>query len=480
MQEKKIRWKTSLLPFSIYLCFFIFLTSCDNGKYGPPPPPDYTSDIAPGDISDELVARIYFDATLSMQGFVVPGSTHYTQMCPYLESVVVSGWEDGTVDFFRFGEQVEPIDRNTYLNVAHIDFYENENINRETFIQKIIDYENPLGGDEIEIDNTPETATETDASSTPEASTEVVAPAQEINERQTESRLVVIVTDLFQDNSDINLLVTQLKEKYIKNGLEVGLFGLRSQFDGTVYDTGIGEAPIVHRSDPQEPKTFRPFYLLVLGKYTDIAHYFDRLTANEFPEAQTIIFSRYLVSPLLSFSGASIEPPENLNGKTFVRSEDPRLEQFQITKGSNPAKISATLKYTLLPHAMFFDANTFEPSINAKHAPMGETKRNPDAEECLKVLSTLSKNEDGNELTVEFNIASSTLPSKAVYLYEVTLSPGIDTYRAPDWCSDWDMGSERNGSKTLNLVNFVRDLSQVTAREHRPKIAKFHFYIEKR
>ena len=42
------------------------------------------------------------------------------------------------------------------------------------------------------------------------------------------------------------------------------------------------------------------------------------------------------------------------------------------------------------------------------------------------------------------------------------------------------MGTARDGSKTLNLVNFVRDLSQVTARMHRPIIAKFHCYIEKR
>ena len=246
-----------------------------------------TFDITPGDISDRLIARICFDATLSMQGFVVPRSTRYTQMCPYLESVIVSGWRDGKVDFFRFGEQVESIDRGTYLKAGSVDFYDDKNINRETFIQKIIDYEDQLDGGQME------------ASKISEASTE------EVNESRKENRLVVIVTDLFQDNSDINLLVNQLKGK-IKNGFEVGLFGLRSQFDGTVYDTGIGEAPMPYQSDPKDPETFRPFYLLVLGRYADIAHYFDRLKANN-PDAKTIIFSRYLVSPLLSFDGAKIK-----------------------------------------------------------------------------------------------------------------------------------------------------------------------------
>ncbi|MCY4553651.1 MAG: hypothetical protein OXC79_08250 [Candidatus Poribacteria bacterium] len=79
MQEKEIRWKTSFLLLSIYLCFFIFSIGCDHE----PVPPDFNPDpeITPGDISDKLIARIYFDATLSMPGFVVPGSTHYTRIC---------------------------------------------------------------------------------------------------------------------------------------------------------------------------------------------------------------------------------------------------------------------------------------------------------------------------------------------------------------------------------------------------------------
>ena len=142
------------------------------------------------------------------------------------------------MDFFRFGEQVESINRNTYLQAGSVDFYEDENIYRETFIQKIIDYEDQLVSEQMKAPNRPEALTETEVSSTPKESTEAVTPTEEVNESRKEGRLVVIVTDLFQDRGDINLLVTQLKEKYIKKGLEVGLFGLRSQFDGTVYDTG--------------------------------------------------------------------------------------------------------------------------------------------------------------------------------------------------------------------------------------------------
>ena len=445
----------------------------------PAPPESLSSDLPP--ISDKLVARIYFDATLSMQGFVVPNSTHYARICPYLESVIVSGWRDGKVDFFRFGEQVEPIDRNTYLQAGHADFYEQEHIYRETFIQKVIDYEDQLARNKTEGITISEVSTEMEVPNTPEELTETVPPTEEVNAEKKEGELVIIVTDLFQDKGDINLLVAQLKEKYIKNGIKVGFFGLRSQFDGTVYDTGIGQAPLPYRSNPNNPETFRPFYLLVLGKHTDIAHYFDRLKLNGFTEAKTIIFSQYLVSPLLSFEEASISP-KNLNEMTHVSSEDPRLKQYEIVRSSDPAKISAEgLAYNPLRHAMFFDSNTFDASVIAKCKldPNGVDEVSQEAQECLQVTSTLSENEDGNKLSVAFSLQSSSLES-AVYLYKVTLSPKIDSYRAPEWCSKWDMGNERNGAKTLNLVNFVRDLSQVTAREHLPIIAKFHCYIGKR
>ena len=470
MQEKEIRWKTSFLPFFIYLCFFIFVTSCENGTITSIPElPDNSSDLTPGDISDRLIARIYFDATLSMQGFVIPGSTHYTQICPYLESAIVSGWKEGKADFFRFGERVETIDRHTYLKVRHADFYKEENIYQETFIQKIIDYEDRLVRNQESINHTPE------------ESTEITTSVKEVNESSTEHRLVVIVTDLFQDNSDINLLVTQLKEKYIQSGLEIGLFGLRSQFDGTVYDIGIGQEPLRYKSNPGDPETFRPFYILVLGRHADIAHYFHRLKINN-PDSKTIIFSQYLVTPLLSFHDATSIETNNLNKEISNKNiRDSRVKQFRIVDSSIAAEIFAKLKYVPLPQAMFFDSKRFEVSVTAKHAPKGATEISLEAQECLEVTPTFSRGEDDNELSVDFSLDSRSLPrGKVIYLYEVTLRPEIDTYRAPDWCSDWDMGDARDGSKTLNLVNFVRDLSQVTAREHRPKIAQFHCYIGKR
>ena len=471
MQQKEITWKTNFFTIFICLCFFIFIASCSDEKDGIPDFDPETSNTTPGGISKSLVARIYFDATLSMQGFVVPDATAYTRICPYLESIVKIGWENEKVNFFRFGEKVESIDRSIYLQAGYKTFYEKEHIYRETFIEKVIDYEKKLGED-----------------GTVNGNTSKDAPEGVISEKATENSLVVIVTDLFQAEGDINRLVNKLKreyinkEQYIKNEIDVGLFGLRSQFKGTVYDTGIGQAPMPYESDPKDPETFRPFYLLVLGKHADIARYFDRIKENGFPEAQTVIFSRYLVNPLLSFDGEEeIIKTDNLNRRIInpKHSQTARLKQYEIVDNSKPAAISVKMEYKPLPHAMFFYSDIFETSIIAKCKDDEETTIRR-AEACLEVKPTLSKNNDSNELNIEFSLNSQSLPRKTVYLYEVTLSPNMDTFQAPEWCSDWDMGDERNGAKTLNLVNFVRDLSLVTAQMHRPQIAKFHCYIKKR
>ena len=431
--------KARSLQFSIYLCFLIFLVGCEScdGTSSAPDPPDI--DIIPPP-SDKLTVRIYFDATVSMQGFVVANPwTHYTRILSYLESVVLSGWTDGKADFYRFGTQVEPIDRATYLQVAAPGFYDDREINQETLIQEVIDYETKKGADFDEANS-----------------------------------LVVIVTDLFQAKNDVNLLVAHLKEKYLREDLAVGLLGVRSQFDGIIYDIGLGSDPVPYRSDMENPESFRPFHLLVLGRYADIAHYFDRLTASGFPEAKTVIFSRHLVNSLVSSESASIGSIENLVlVESLVRPPEARLKQFRIRTNSDTAKFSATLEYTPLPHAMSFDLNPLESVVIAKHVPAGQTEESPAAQKCLKVSPMLL-----DELTVDVSIARD-LP-KGIYLYEVILSPKIDGYRLPVWCADWDMGQVFDGSKTRNLGNFVETLSQATAKVHQPKIAKLDFYIQKK
>ncbi len=456
--------KTSFCLFSISLFVLLLLTSCNNELTTPDPP--IKVELSPGDPSEKLLARIYFDASASMQGFVVPNTSQYKSILRPLESVITSGWRNGKAEFYRFGEQVTPIDRDGYLMADSEDFY----TELKTYIQKIFEYEEQLVSKNINNASN----NSIDGGPSP----------NKVNDIREEDSLVVIVTDLFQDKQDVNLLVTQLRDKYInkeKKGQALGLLGLRSEFDGRVYN--LGTSPILYRSTPGKPETFRPFYLLVIGRHADIAHYFDRLIANGFTDAQTLIFSQYLVDSLLSFENATIEQLVNLNRVSIAEKPDPQVKEYRITDKNKPSQISAKLKFQFLSYVMPFDSEKFEVNIIAEYKPdsKGKNEISLDAQKCLKVISTHSKNDEDNELNVGFNLDSGSLPDeRKIYLYEVTLSPGIDTFKEPDWCSQWDMEDERNGAKTLNLVNFIRGLSQATTLIHEPIIAKFHFYIEKR
>ena len=469
--------KIEFLQFFIYLCFLVLITSCDviQDKGLDVPPLPNIPNTTLGEVSDVLTAHIYLDATESMQGFVKRGSTCYTKIHPHLESAITTGsWSDTKVKFFRFGTKVERIiDRNLFLEATQPKFYTKAGIFEETKIEKVIDFE------------TQKATVNEKANISVEGQAEHIKPEEKIGNDKEGNRLVVIVTDLFQDKTDIGLLVNKLKEKYIKHNLNIGLFGLRSHFDGEIFDMGPGTTTLTYQSDPDNPKTRRPFYLLVLGKHADIAHYFDNLIASGFTEAETVIFSQHLVSPLLTFKEESEDAikRKNVNFDTFNRSQDRRLKQFSIAKASDSIKISTELEYTPLAHAMSFNPESLEVSVIAKYKLAEQTEKNALAQKCLEVAPTLFLEDETtsklNRFTIDFKLTPQCLAKKkTIYLYKVTVQPKINRYEAPSWCSKWNMESKQDGSKTVNLFNFARDLTRITAQKYHPKIAHFYFYIK--
>lgn len=105
-ETKLFRFESKFLLYAINLCILISLTSCNN-NLRPPDPPDSITEHSPVDISESLVARIYFDASASMEGFVVPSSTQYKNILRPLESVIESGWRDGKDKFSVLGNRLD-------------------------------------------------------------------------------------------------------------------------------------------------------------------------------------------------------------------------------------------------------------------------------------------------------------------------------------------------------------------------------------
>lgn len=438
--------KSRILIISVCICFLLVNVKCAKEKVPPPPPPDPVDALE--DISEKLIARIFVDATVSMEGFVVPGSsTNYAQIFQYLESAVVGGWRDEEVKFYKFGTEALPIQRSQYLRAAQRGFYHDPQVNKETYIQKVIEYDS-----------------ETDGSA---------------------GELTVILTDLFQDESDVTLLVAKLKDEYIQKALAVGVLGLRGQFDGMVYDVGIDASYFPYCSS-EDPESFRPFYLLMLGKHADIARYFEQLKASGLSfisEDNFIIFSRHLVDHLSSFEDGSMESIDNLvEFSKLVPSgfRDKRFKQFRVRGDSENAEFEATLKYNPLPYAMLFESKGLKPEIIAeqlqgnKFVDSTEAARSFSIED-IRILGS------GSDVKISFSakLTPSSLSYGGIYRYEVILRPEASAYRTPTWCMEWDMGATLDGCKTLNLNRFLSDLQRATVQIHRPKVAKFYCYIQR-
>jgi len=447
----KLTIPSYLYSISVVLFIIVSTSGCGRQVVPPPPQPDPSDILEP--VSHTLTVRIFLDATLSMKGFVVPGpSTLYAQTLQRLESPAVGGWNTVALRFYKFGTQVLSLERSAFLRAAvDTDFYLDPEVFRETQIQKVIDHEDE---DKEDPDST-----------------------------NSNSTLTVIVTDLFQTDADVTLLVTKLKEKCVRKNLAVGILALKSQYDGIIYDVGMNADAFQYRSN-ENPESFRPFYLLLLGTHADIAHYFEqlKLTGLSFSEeANLMIFSRHLVNPLTSFNQLTrIHSIQNLKETRRIISSDVKndqVKQFLIHGNPLTATFAFSSGYQALPYAISFTPTDLKIEVTAQKHPENQLVANEGAANSIEIHQMPI---DTTEISLSVKLSPQSLPGKGIYVYRVVLRPRASAYQMPDWCSQWDMGTDlQNGSKTLNLNRFLTDLWQATYQIHQPKMAQFYLYFQK-
>ena len=172
-----------------FLCF----VGCDSPPQISVPPPARQQGDNLSKISDEIKINLFIDATESMKGFVGVGSpTNYMQVIRNLDSLVVNGWKKCSIVFYKFGSHVQQLNGRDHLKALDKTFYQQSGLSSDTQIDKV------LANDGIYQKNT----------------------------------LNLIVTDLFQKDSDAVLLTKLLKEKCLTKGLAIGIIGVKSQFSG--------------------------------------------------------------------------------------------------------------------------------------------------------------------------------------------------------------------------------------------------------
>jgi hypothetical protein len=275
--------------------------------------------------ADSLSCSVFLDATLSMEGFVEVSAkkqaagTRYEQVMEGIRRALTTGWPRSNIEFQRFGTQIEksPVDPVAALRPS---FYENPDF------KKITKIELPL---------------------------EQAAPG----------KLVLIITDLFQDQSDIAVLIAALKQHAIGR-FTVGIIGIRSSFRGEIYDITAAHYHVHYEG-------FRPFYVLAVGPTMDVARFLQefRRTLNlSPPEIQMVMVSPSPVPIPFGFGqndSGVLEVREPLRtASEFAPSNVIELELPRHRSGK--PEFSASIPFGALRFGLTIDPNEFAWRVSSR------------------------------------------------------------------------------------------------------------------
>ena len=204
---------------------------------------------------------IFLDGTESMKGFVSAPNNAYSRTIIQVENTLISRFSEYERRYYKFGNICVKIDREGFLSsISGVGFYNDPNIKMNTRLDSVFARIKPLN-------------------------------------------LTLIVTDLFQQDSDIAGVVQKIKERGIPSNMSIGFIGVLSEFKGMVYD--------VSPKGLQYPfQGKRPFYIIAVGEYDDLCKLFDCIKSdNSLSDEKLeflIISSRFTKEPI-SFYDSNIK-----------------------------------------------------------------------------------------------------------------------------------------------------------------------------
>lgn len=376
-----------------------------------------------------------------MEGYVSQGmSSRYAQLLGTLESTSLSAWSGGKVSFFKFGTSVSRIPAREHLLAVGAQFYQDLTINRETNIQNVL-------------------------------------------EKEDGKALTLIVTDLFQSQADVSLLVDKIKSRVLAHNLSVGILAVRSQFEGVIYDIDV-----LHNSLPYQavsnPSQYRPFYVLMLGKHGDIARYFEYLQYKHLPfisEKDFLLVSQHINIPP-AFSSARLAKASGIKEYSSRLCEvprdgtiDPRIRQVGIR--TDEAYFCYEIPCTRLPHTMDYDSKGLQFNLCMERFDR-KSRSFSISPESLASCSVNPLEHKDQTILFSGKLRRKGLDPGTIYRLHLTATPRPDSWKYPQWMQEWTMGTRIDGSRTVNLDNFISSLWLAATQIEEPKVLDLYLYMQ--
>jgi hypothetical protein len=398
--------------------------------------------------TNDIQLSLLIDGTPSMEGYVKNQNSQYLKTLQLLDSASSTGWSGNqtNVTYFRFGSTKQTINRETFLRAQLPGFYQ--------------------GGADFNVSRIDTVL------SPPKANT-----------------LNVIVTDLYQKDADVQLVQNILKKEYLEAGYAIGVLAIKSEFNGTIYDVGLSGQSFAYSTTGKAATTFHPFYVMVLGSYGNVQHFFEQLSRSGLTSVpyQMIIFYPQLVAKagvltsemLKKDLPKGINPTKSLNdGRVVLRKEaqDP-VQFFAIDKSLNQP-ISNQIAYEPLPHVL--PAASGEIALNVTSQKFQSKTKGFQPFQTEAVTLSNWKVEPKN---IQFQtLIQPAKLDKGIYQFTFDVLPL--ELQEPNWWSTWTANEgSLDGSKTNNLLSFLRGLRLSTTelvKQQKTAIARLCYGIQRK
>jgi hypothetical protein len=356
-------------------------------------------------------AYVFLDATLSMQGFTTPSKfTIFCNSLRELKNTLLSSIP--SITYFKFGEIVKNIDEENF-KFFEPSFYMDYEIFKRTFIENVID-------------------------------------SALIFLSQNPQNLIIIITDLYQDKSTIDKIVTRFsKLNEIIPNISISIIQIKSEYNGTVYDVSESAYKFPYH-ETQDTLKFRPFYIICIAPYDLINKFtseFTRRISSQYIPLNQLIISNDFISSSYNFT-PNVSPVDRIADSIFTFNFPDSFITLKKTIIFNDKVITPL---TIIPIAQFY---VYENNSLTQTSPFFSIDCKLNQNELLLTLKPTYKLDENKK-----------------YITYIALV--ADQFSIPDWVEDSDLKineallsewirkpSTFPGSKTYNLYNFISLLSK--------------------
>ena len=421
--------KKFLLTILLSLILCPLSLSCGNQIQTVPP--------LPGTLPNALTAPekvdtdIYFDATVSMKGFTTLATGNVYLTLPDLLGDLCGA--AGEVKFYSFGEQIHALDGRNFRQFT-----------------------------------------------TPEVYTESITAVANVVDRADTNHLSIIVTDLFESESDWSNVTQKIRDKFFANHLSVAVIGIKNSFYGDIFDVGLNAAKFNYNSY-DNPGRFRPFYLLIMGRDDFVKNFLRKFNERQTLPNDTgyLLLSESLTENPSDFSDFELGDVENFYSDDTL-GLDNRVKEFGLDKFSAAAAFMLNWQYQPPLGACPLDLSEVDTAIEIFSVDGEEWT--PLQKNDVRV-SLLKDDRQSQSFLVKVALTpEKSLAEGKLNFVRIKIMPKERGYKLPSWVELWSVnvdGAAKNfdGSKTVNLTRVLGSLKDSIFAASRPALMQLNFVV---